>query len=267
MLSRFLIKYCSINLKGGVRKTNQDNFFVQNRYRKSNEPDIDLIYSGEFSSIDNEIIAVYDGMGGEACGEIASLIAASETPRYLNLSEENYLLGLCKYLNQKVCDFAKMNNVSSMGSTAAVMRFEKDKIFICNLGDSRIYRIREDGIKQISKDHILTDFCGKKPPITQFLGIPETDMLIEPYLAAGEYIDGDKYLLCSDGLTDMVHEEDIFSIVSKNSTNVEAATKELVSKALQNGGVDNITAILCEINKIDIFSNATRFINRCKKGE
>lgn len=248
MPNKNVIEYCCINIKGGIRKNNQDNFYVQNRFRKFDEPDNDLIYSGEICSSDNEILAIYDGMGGESCGEIASLIAASETAKYNNNSEsgEVVLGNLCKYLNSKVCEYAQEHNVSCMGTTAAVIRFEKEKIHICNLGDSRIYRIWNDSIKQISEDHVLEGFTMGKPPLTQFLGIPADEASIEPYIATGGYVSGDRYLLCSDGITDMLSENDILEIVL-NAEDVNTGTRELVSRALQNGGIDNITVILCEV--------------------
>lgn len=262
MPNKHVVNYCCINIKGGIRKNNQDNFFVQNRYRKSNEPDIDLIYSGEFCSSDNEIIAVYDGMGGEVCGEIASLIAASETIRYNNKNDsgEFLLRNLCNYLNFQVCGYAQKNNVSCMGTTAAIIKFENSQIFICNLGDSRIYRIRGNSIKLISKDHILEGFTMGKPPLTQFLGMPVNEAEIEPYVATGEYVPGDRYLLCSDGITDMLSDDDILKIVFY-AEDVNSGAKELVSQALQNGGIDNITAILCEIKENSFFRNVAEKIS------
>lgn len=267
-MNRFFIKYCCVNLKGGMRKTNQDNFYIQDKYRKSNEPDIDLVYSGEFCSSDNEIIAVYDGMGGESCGEIASLIAASETAKYNNNNDNGKIVlkNLCNYLNFQVCGYAQKNNISCMGTTAAIIKFEKSQIFICNLGDSRIYRIRQGSIKQISKDHILESFTMGKPPLTQFLGMPVNEAEIEPYIATGEYVSGDRYLLCSDGITDMLSDDDILKIVF-NAEDVNSGAKELVSQALQNGGTDNITAILCEIEDDNFFQNIAEKINSKLKGK
>ena len=98
-------------------------------------------------------------------------------------------------------------------------------------------------------DHVAVCPFGKKPPLSQNLGIPPAEMLIDPYFARGIYRDGDYYLICSDGLTDMVSPESIQKILYA-SQNSEAASLEMLRTALFNGGKDNITFILCRIEKV-----------------
>lgn len=88
---------------------------------------------------------------------------------------------------------------------------------------------------------------GTKPPLTQNLGIKEDELIISPYTATGEYHNHDIYLICSDGLTDMVSNEEIEYIL--NSSQKENSADLLLQKALENGGKDNITLILMYIRK------------------
>lgn len=127
------------------------------------------------------------------------------------------------------------------------MNFAKNKIGICNIGDSKIFQLTKGDIQQISYDHIGASAFGVKPPLTQNLGIPENEMIISPYIATGAYLNGDKYLICSDGLTDMVDIESIKRIMCDNTNAI--AAKMLLDEALKKGGKDNITFILISIEK------------------
>jgi protein phosphatase len=157
------------------------------------------------------------------------------------------LLGFCKEANNKICQYGIENDVESMGTTAALLAFTKNEIFLCNIGDSKIFRFADEKLEQISVDHYIKTAYGKKPPLSQNLGIPESELAIAPYFAKGHYNDGDIYLLCSDGLTDMVTVTEIRQILIE-STFEDIATK-LLKKALQNGGKDNITIIVCKVKR------------------
>jgi protein phosphatase len=134
-----------------------------------------------------------------------------------------------------------------MGTTAAILLFSEKKIILCNIGDSKVFRISNRRIKQLSVDHIAAAAYGVKPPLSQHLGIPPAEMIIEPYLAQGKYNNRDVYLICSDGLTDMVMEEKILQIISELP--FDEASNKLLEQALRNGGKDNITIILCKIEQ------------------
>ena len=109
-----------------------------------------------------------------------------------------------------------------------------------------------DELKQLSVDHVSVSAFGMKPPLSQNLGIPPTEMIIDPYLLELPYKDNDLYLICSDGLTDMVKNEEIAEIL-KNELPGDAI-ESLLSKALKAGGRDNITIILCKIKRESIWS-------------
>lgn len=249
MSRSYEIEYGCVNIKGGVRGTNQDNFYVRGQYRSGKDNLKDLAFFGSFKSKENALVCVYDGMGGESCGDMASLIAAGSTKAFdgQSGSGEQILGNLCQTLNGLICEYASMNGIKSMGSTAAVMRFSGKEICFANVGDSRIYRI-DNAITQLSEDHTAKGFFQKKAPLTQYLGLPEDEMIIIPYLGKERYRAGTTYLLCSDGITDMLSEPEIYKIIY-NAETVREASMSLVSAALKNGGIDNITAVLCHIKE------------------
>ena len=96
-------------------------------------------------------------------------------------------------------------------------------------------------------DHVTFAAFGVKPPLSQNLGIPSNELVIDPYFARGSYNDGDVYLICSDGLTDMVSTDEITEVLVVKP--VEEAITQLLKKALANGGKDNTTIILCKIER------------------
>ena len=246
-MSYKIIYSCTSHI-GNVRNVNQDNFICNGSYMKTDDTEIKFPLSGEIFSNDSKIFGIFDGMGGEECGEVAALIAA-ETAAKFKIKEEpiKQMRDFCKIANRNICDYAQDNSVSSMGTTAAMLVFGKKEIVLCNIGDSKVFLFSEKKIEQISRDHITPVPYGKKPALLQNLGIPETQMIIEPYISRGEYRDGDRYLICSDGLTDMVPIEQIEEIVEKNT--LEEATQRLLNEALENGGRDNITVMVFEIKQ------------------
>ena len=187
-------------------------------------------------------------MGGEECGEIASYIAAKNAAAFE--FRKDVIAGLsqfCQDVNADICSYANKNEIYAMGTTAAMLAFTDNGVFLCNIGDSRIFLFCNGKLEQISKDHVTVAAYGVKPQLSQNLGIPPTELIIDPYFAQGAYNDGDVYLICSDGLTDMVTKEEISEIL--NFKPVVEGCRELLKKALSNGGKDNITIILCKIER------------------
>ena len=104
-------------------------------------------------------------------------------------------------MNQAVCDYGRVTTDQCHGNYYGDDCFWKKEAYICNLGDSRIYRFSKGNFSQISRDHVLKSCRFGKAPLTQFLGVEETEMKLEPAIAAVPYQDRDRYLLCSDGVT------------------------------------------------------------------
>lgn len=244
---KYSVSYSCICHVGKCRRMNQDNFICEGRYRTlENEGAVSL--TGSLCSQTPAVLGVFDGMGGEECGETAALIAAQDAAELILTGDmEADLLGLCQKANEDICRYIREHNLSSMGTTAALLGFTQNGITLCNIGDSKIFRFSDGILRQISVDHVSAAPFGGKAPLYQSLGIPPEEMLIEPYIGKSAYKPGDLYLICSDGLTDMMTNGDIEELLCRNAP--EKAAQLLLEGALSNGGVDNITLILCGIQR------------------
>ena len=245
---KYLIRYSCSSHTGKVRSMNQDNFICEGKYMDEDNEPFTFPLTGILTPDPPVMIGVFDGMGGEECGEIASLIAAgcaAETSFGSDPLDD--LLVYCRTANERICDYASENGIMEMGTTAAILVFDKTGISLCNIGDSKIFRFADRMLEQISTDHYAAAPHGAKPPLSQNLGIPAAEMIIEPHIARGRYNAGDLYLICSDGLTDMVTEEAITRILTE--TEFDGCVNMLQKTALENGGRDNVTIILCRIER------------------
>ena len=204
---KYYIDYYFASNKGNYRKINQDNYSCNAIYMEKDHDNSEYLI-GRVLNTDNVIMAVFDGLGGEEKGEDASYIAAKYISEYngkINKAED--IKDILNKVNEEICRFAEKNNVKTMGTTAALLGFKKDEIILSNIGDSKIFRFSGGKLEQISKDHTTVGMFGMKPPLSQFLGIPPEEMMIVPYMAQGYYNAEDIYIICSDGLTDMVSTE------------------------------------------------------------
>jgi len=248
----YCIEYAVLCNKGIVRAKNQDNFWCMGNFLESENEGLQEPCWGKVETADFPAFAIFDGMGGELQGEVAAHLAAHSFHEFYENNPKSdlkvFLSGACSAMNDAICSYAKSQLFGSTGSTAAILLFGKNDIYICNVGDSRVYQFNNKKLIQISLDHSETNIASGKPPLTQNLGIPATEFIISPYVAKGLYEIGDKYLICSDGLTDMVSEGEIAEIMSTHK-NLTECTEILLQKALDYGGRDNITIIICEIRK------------------
>lgn len=234
---------------GRVRQKNQDNLVCDGKFIAAGRRDQPFSSSGKKDARDRLLVGVFDGMGGEECGEVASCIAAQRAAALkLTGNPAADLLSLCQQANAAICDYTTEHDLSSMGTTAAMLAFTGGGVTLCNIGDSKIFRFCGDELTQISKDHLAVAPFGKKPPLLQNLGIPPTELVIDPYLAQGGYREGDLYLICSDGLTDMVTTEEIKERLAAKKE-LEEAAADLLETALSHGGRDNVSIILCRVER------------------
>ena len=134
-----------------------------------------------------------------------------------------------------------------MGTTAAMVQFGKDAVYVLNVGDSRIYKVSKKKMNMISQDHVAYGYPGKAP-LTKFLGLDSRDENLKPYIAMGKYKAGDTYLICTDGITDMLGEDEILSILNSEKDAKQTA-RDLVDKALESGGIDNLTAVVLQVQR------------------
>jgi PPM family protein phosphatase len=216
---------------------------------------------------------VADGMGGYKAGEVASAIAAQlvlnevrggirpsdvrsiDKNTGLTLASE-VIRGAINKANAEVFRTAQeVPQCQGMGTTIVVVFYHGDKVSIAHVGDSRVYRLRGTEFKQITRDHSLIqelidrgfftpEEAAENTPknlVTRALGI---DLQVEVDVQEQDVMPGEIYLLCSDGLNDMVDDEEIHLTLSKYSANLAQAATELVSRANAKGGKDNISVVL-----------------------
>ena len=235
---------------GRVRKNNEDNFCFGTCCLEAENLGLSRPLTMSQPLRRRPRLAVFDGMGGEENGEWASFTAAyrmCRTRRGIKerfAPESAFLRGLGLQLNAAVVARQRELGSRRMGSTMAAVSFSRSAYCLCSLGDSRIYLLRDGALRRLSMDHV-EEFSGRrKAPLTQFLGIDPEIYAIEPFVAEGALKSGDRFLLCSDGLTDMVPEPEIAGILGGEAACGRSAER-LVAAALEHGGRDNVTVIVC----------------------
>ena len=251
----YQIEYAYACHMGKVRNNNEDNFWCCGETLAEEHQGIDHIRTGCVPQSDLPLLAVFDGMGGESCGEVASYLAAQSCGEFYRKNKRklredpcSFLEEACAEMNRAVCGYSRENRIQSMGTTAALLAFGREGVFGCNLGDSRIYQARNGQFRQISRDHVLGGMMFGKAPLIQFVGIPEESMKLEPSIVREESAAGIRYLICSDGITDMLADGEIADILAREVP-VEETVGILLDRALKKGGRDNATLILCEIKE------------------
>ena len=269
--------------RGRIRPNNEDNYLCCGQFLPEQHEGSEEIFTLESPVASGPLLSVFDGMGGESHGETASFLgalcldmASRQSKKLLLRSPDRFLRKSCLQMNHEVCAYAAANRISTMGSTVATAAFGRKEFAVCNLGDSRIYLLDGDSLTLLSTDHVTARRAFGKPPLTQYLGLPEEDIVPDPALVRMKYRDGMRLLLCSDGLTDMLSEERIFRILSGQESQPELlgtidqilawdplpdlkgqpqaadaslAALLLLREALAAGGRDNVTCIVCDIHR------------------
>jgi protein phosphatase len=213
---------------------------------------------------DKAVFAIADGMGGYAAGEVASQLAvdviseAFKTGTFTGEPDEalprrgDELVRAIQMANTVILTQARANEAQSgMGTTIVSCRFSpnKQRVYICHVGDSRCYRFRNDEIKQLTVDHTLGAVGITGPAASKLSRAVGIQDVVDVDLTVDAPKVGDWYMLCSDGLSKMVPEPMIRDIVKENSSNLNLAIEKLVEKANERGGRDNVTVILISVQE------------------
>jgi serine/threonine protein phosphatase PrpC len=245
------VKFVARSEIGHARENNEDKFDFY-------EPDEEPLLAARGS-----VYLVCDGMGGHNAGQIASELAAKqflhayyhlggtaqEAARHAILQAHHYIAEMA----------SKIPSRYGMGTTLTALILKQDEGILAHVGDSRCYRLREGVFEQLSRDHTLVARLveqGIIPPeqaryhpqrnvIRQAVGVADPSEPLEPDIETFALQAGDLYLLCSDGLTDMVDDAEIEAILRDEP--LTRAAWRLVDRALANGGRDNITVVLVQI--------------------
>jgi protein phosphatase len=248
------------------------------RYAAKTDVGMKRTHNEDYFSLieDEQLFLVADGMGGHASGEVASKMAAETIGEFYQRTRddedatwpykmdrslsyvENRLVCAIKLANLRIFETSCRDlRFKGMGTTIVSCLVLGDKIYVGHVGDSRVYRIRENGIVQLTRDHsLLEDYKEAKPDmteeeernfphknvITRALGMRET---VQVDIRAHQIKSGDVYILCSDGLSGMVA-DDAISQIAGSAKSLERAVAELVDAANRNGGTDNVTTLLLQ---------------------
>ena len=251
---------CAVTHTGRVRKDNEDNYSLNGKLTTQNGLAKGKAYIQKMTEPFH--LAVCDGMGGEMYGEIASAIAVESIARHAGSileSGEDFSFAISNCLddaNNRICNEITAKGMR-MGTTLAAVYAVKGKLICVSLGDTRIYHFSNGILEQASFDHThaqgLVDAgelgeseAGALPDakrLTKHLGVFPEEATLSPNVSVIDDVDtGDVILLCSDGLTDMLSDDEISSIISGGETPQDVSAK-LIRKALERGGKDNITVV------------------------
>ncbi len=230
----------------GQRRRNNEDAYLINR--------IEIFKDGKKRVF--HVLAVADGMGGHEAGEVASGMAVDR----LTAAPLTYLAGdiegirkIIEFVNKKVHERSQKMG-KKMGTTLVAALIEENKGYIFNVGDSRAYLFRKGKLRQVTKDHSVVQELLDKGLITKEEAATHPDRHVitmaigtkdhvAPDTYSVQFDKGDILLLCSDGVTDMVSDEELEEIIT-NNTRVSSIGGEIVKRANQNGGKDNITAVI-----------------------
>jgi serine/threonine protein phosphatase PrpC len=243
---------------GLQREHNEDSFVVLKEY---------------------DLFVVADGMGGHRAGDVASRIATETISEFFrttanedvtwpfhfdtNLSEEeNRLLTGIRVANRQIFERStRSREYHGMGTTVVGAMFspKKQRMYIGHVGDSRCYRVRDGAIQLLTRDHsLINDYLLAMPDLTEEQKSELPKNVITRALGMQDHVvvdlqhddpkEGDVYVLCSDGLSGMVSDDDIRQIIS-GTTDIRDACRRLIQRANERGGEDNITAVLIKIEQ------------------
>ena len=232
-----IVEKASITDVGRQRQSNEDAFFER-----------------------SPLFAVADGMGGARAGEVASRMAVEELAAMddSGTGAEEGLREVARGANRRIYEMAQGDTEhAGMGTTFTAVLVSGREVAVGHVGDSRLYRLRDGEFERLTDDHSLVEELvrqGKLSPeeaethpqrsiITRALG-PEADVQVDTFTHTAR--DDDVYLLCSDGLSGMVSDDEMARIVSE-STSLDDAARALIEAANANGGKDNITAVLFRV--------------------
>jgi protein phosphatase len=239
------------------------------RVRAHNEDD--LLLPQEMA-----LCAISDGMGGHACGEVASRITVETIERHYRRTaeeeaptwpfrlpqieiERNRMVSAIKMANSEIFDQAAADSQKKgMGCTVDALYFAQGRFYVGHVGDSRVYRFREGQLTLVTEDHsLLNDYRRMKEMsaaeieafphknvVVRALGLSEhvaVDVIVDEYLL------GDTFLLCSDGLSDMLDDDEICEVMQKRASRLDGACSALIDAANEAGGKDNITAMIVQV--------------------
>lgn len=235
---------------GNVRSNNEDMILAYDKFIRSD------VYSTEFMTENNDrfVIALADGMGGHNAGEVASSDVLAnlrfflrDLPAHLSSGEfcemmEEWLQSVNHIIDSK----GHVNpEMAEMGTTLVAVVFYNNKYYWMNCGDSRLYRYRNNELKQLTTDHSLINENSVKRHsniITNCIGGGCKNSYMDMFEFTDDFLPGDQYILCSDGLNDMIPDEAIARLAAQG-----ASANRMCEAAIEAGGYDNVSVCVFKV--------------------
>ena len=249
--------------KGNIRSHNEDNIYVEGAFRNDLKMDNVAITGGKEGR--PRTYAVLDGLGGEESGEKASFIGALGIRRYDEEGRVSDVDGYVSLVNRSVIKEALKNDARAMGTTFVMLHVDEDRVIVANVGDSRAYLFREDSLKQLSRDHSVVQSMidngfmkeserhtsSHAGELTQYLGMrSEEDIEPAADVVTMSIFPDDVFLLCSDGLTGELSDNEIENIIREHSgKGAKYVALVLLKEALTKKGSDNVSVVVCRITE------------------
>ena len=249
---------------GQKRASNQDNFYVNGCY--IDHYDIAAERFEAVDSMNTHVLAVCDGMGGHADGDVAAMIGVSTVADYSNAlslcgsADETSRLAQDMLLdaNDRILEHSRTTG-KKMGSTVSMLVVASNYVYACNLGDSEIYHKNQYGIERLSKPQtfaqalvdvgVISEYQASQSyvrnQLSQYLGM-ENKRAIKPNEQFTSIRNGDMLLICSDGITDVLQSHAIYASLSSGRP-VKDIADALIEKALRKGSGDNLTVVIARV--------------------
>ena len=261
-MGNWIIRASMCYEKGSIRKNNEDAYYFNGRYASLSKMDKDTSMAAEVSA-PGSLWAVCDGMGGQSNGEKASFTAVSGMPDLQqHLRGRDFEATIQSWVHQ--ANRAVSERAEGGGSTLAMVYCADQYLQTAHIGDSRIYRYHNGELIRITKDHSKVEMLleakmitpeealhhPQKNVITRYLGMNSDSVCDATVGKKPPFCSGDRYLICSDGVTDMLTDAKITELLSE-SGEVAACTEKIKEAVLEAGAVDNMTVILLELAALD----------------
>lgn len=267
--SATILKICGSSDIGNKRDHNEDAFIVGNLIESKETLYLEIPIESSVIRNYGLLVCCADGMGGHNAGEVASDLALNLLSRQLmSIRKERFqadevidiLSKAIVFSHEALLEMSKRStDYSGMGTTLAGLFFCKDTLYTFHAGDSRIYRLRNGGLLPLTKDHSLVQMLLNTGQISEEEALmhPQRNIITNS-LGGGDskcepeitdkygYFEDDIFLICSDGLTDMLDDESIAAVLI-DSASMQEKVSNLINRANERGGDDNITIILIKV--------------------
>lgn len=248
MLDGMFVVSCITHV-GKTRSSNEDNCCLSSFYLPEAHGSMDQAF--ETILPNHSIAGVFDGLGGEWFGEVASFMAAKVfSAEAIHTAED--LARLFNDANAQIVNEALIRKAPIMGTTCAMVAPTDDGLLFGNVGDSQILMLRDGEVEPLARmdtNRELLNSMGlyeATPSITQYLGMRENARALQPHIRQLRPENSDLFLLSSDGLTNEVELGEIKEVLRDSNANIRRKVERLCEMALQKGGNDNVTIVLCE---------------------